>query len=148
MHGELPGAALFIACAAVSDYRPERMSHEKIKRSEDEIELELVRSADTLESVSGMADPPFTVGFAAETHDVERYALEKLERKRVDMIAANRVGPGCGFDLDTNALTVLWPGGGRAELGESSKTTLARRLVELIAERYAAARGAPAAKAL
>ncbi len=144
---EIAGAGLFISCAAVSDYRPEAVLPEKIKRSSDGLALELVRAPDTLESVSALAEPPFTVGFAAETSDVERHALEKLERKRIDMIAANRVGPTCGFDRETNALTVLWRGG-RAELGECPKTTLARELVELVAERYRAARGTPAAEAL
>jgi phosphopantothenoylcysteine decarboxylase/phosphopantothenate--cysteine ligase len=82
------------------------------------------------------------VGFAAETDDVAAHAREKLDRKRIDMIAANRVGPDCGFDRETNALTVYWPGGGERVLGEGSKPLLARRLVELIAERYRAARPA------
>lgn len=141
------GTQLFIACAAVSDYRPQTVSLEKIKRTDEALDLALVRSPDTLESVSALPEPPFTVGFAAETHDVERYAQEKLERKRIDMIAANRVGPGCGFDRDTNALSVLWRGG-RADLGEAAKAVLARELVELIAERYAGARGTAAAEAL
>lgn len=146
--GQIAGAELFIACAAVSDYRPEKCSPEKLKRSNDELEIELVRAPDTLESVAARPDAPFTVGFAAETHDVEQHALEKLERKHIDMIAANRVGPTCGFDQETNALTVLWPGGGRAELGEAAKAVLARGLLELIAERYHAARGTRAAEAL
>ena len=69
------------------------------------------------------------------------HAREKLQRKRVDMIAANQVGPDCGFDRETNALTVYWAGGELA-LGEGSKPLLARRLIELVAERY---RAAPAA---
>jgi phosphopantothenoylcysteine decarboxylase/phosphopantothenate--cysteine ligase len=79
------------------------------------------------------------VGFAAETHDVAVHARDKLERKRIDMIAANRVGPDCGFDRETNALTVFWSGG-ELTLGEGGKGRLARRLVELIAERYRAGR--------
>lgn len=142
----IPGAGLFIACAAVSDYRPRTVSDEKIKRSADELDLELVRSPDTLASVASRPDRPFTVGFAAETQDVEKHALGKLERKGIDMIAANRVGPTCGFDRETNALTVLWHGG-RAELGEATKAALARELVELIAARYRAARGARASEA-
>jgi phosphopantothenoylcysteine decarboxylase/phosphopantothenate--cysteine ligase len=70
------------------------------------------------------------------------HARGKLERKRIDMIAANRVGRDCGFDRETNALTVYWPGGGEAELGEGAKPLLARRLVDLIAERFRAARTA------
>ena len=140
VHEEIAGADVFIACAAVADYRPQSASAQKIKRSAAEMDLPLVRSPDTLASVAALAKAPFTVGFAAETNDVAAHAREKLEKKRIDMIAANRVGPDCGFDRETNALTVYWPGGGEAALGDGSKPMLARRLVELIAERYRAAR--------
>jgi phosphopantothenoylcysteine decarboxylase/phosphopantothenate--cysteine ligase len=137
VHGELAGTDIFIGCAAVSDYRPRNVSREKLKRSAEELELALVRSPDTLASVAALPNAPFTVGFAAETAEVAAHAREKLERKRIDMIAANRVGPDCGFDLETNSLTVFWPGGEIA-LGEGGKTVLARRLIELVAERYGA----------
>jgi phosphopantothenoylcysteine decarboxylase/phosphopantothenate--cysteine ligase len=136
---EIAGTDLFVGCAAVSDYRPDKFAPQKIKRGASEMELALVRSPDTLASVASLPKPPFTVGFAAETQDVAKYAREKLERKRVDMIAANLVGPDCGFDRETNALTVFWSGGELA-LGEGSKPVLARRLVELVAERYRASR--------
>jgi phosphopantothenoylcysteine decarboxylase/phosphopantothenate--cysteine ligase len=134
VHAEIAGADIFIGCAAVADYRPQTAARQKIKRSAAEVELKLVRSPDTLASVAALPKPPFTVGFAAETNDVAKHAREKLEKKGVDMIAANQVGPDCGFDRETNALTVLWPGG-EIEFGEASKPVLARRLVELIAER-------------
>jgi len=140
VHEEIADADVFIGCAAVSDYRPQTASAQKIKRSAAEMDLPLVRSPDTLASVAALAKAPFTVGFAAETNDVAAHAREKLEKKRIDMIAANRVGPDCGFDRETNALTVYWPGGGEAALGDGSKPMLARRLIELIAERYRAAR--------
>jgi len=140
VHRAVPGTDIFIACAAVSDYRPQTVAQEKIKRTESDMRLELVRSPDTLASVTALPNPPFTVGFAAETHDVEKHALEKLERKRVDMIAANLVGPTCGFDRETNALTVYWRGG-RQHFGESTKCELAGRLIALVAERYRAERG-------
>jgi phosphopantothenoylcysteine decarboxylase / phosphopantothenate---cysteine ligase len=139
VHEEIGGASIFIGCAAVSDYRPQQAATQKIKRTAEEMALALVRSPDTLASVAALSKPPFTVGFAAETHDVAKYAREKLEKKRVDMIAANQVGRDCGFDRETNALTVFWPGG-EVALGEGSKPVLARQLVELIAERYRAAR--------
>jgi phosphopantothenoylcysteine decarboxylase/phosphopantothenate--cysteine ligase len=140
VHEQIADADVFIACAAVADYRPQSASAQKIKRSAAEMELPLVRSPDTLASVAALAKAPFTVGFAAETNDVAAHAREKLEKKHIDMIAANRVGPDCGFDRETNALTVYWPGGGEAALGDGSKPMLARRLVELIAERYRAVR--------
>jgi phosphopantothenoylcysteine decarboxylase/phosphopantothenate--cysteine ligase len=139
VHDEIKGVDIFIGCAAVSDYRPQKAAAHKIKRTSTELELALVRSPDTLASVAQLPSPPFTVGFAAETQDVARHAREKLEKKRIDMIAANQVGRDCGFDRETNALTVYWPGGELA-LGEGSKPVLARRLVELIAERYRTAR--------
>jgi phosphopantothenoylcysteine decarboxylase/phosphopantothenate--cysteine ligase len=140
VHDEIAGAQIFIGCAAVSDYRPREAAEQKIKRSAAEMELALVRSPDTLASVAALPRPPFTVGFAAETHEVAAHARAKLERKHVDMIAANQVGPDCGFDRETNALTVYWPAGGELALGEGSKALLARRLVDVIAQRYCAAR--------
>ncbi len=140
VHDEIAGAQIFIGCAAVADYRPRDAAEQKIKRSAAEMELALVRSPDTLASIAALPRPPFTVGFAAETHDVAAHARDKLERKRIDMIAANQVGPDCGFDRETNALTVYWPGGGELALGEGGKGQLARRLVDIVAERYRAAR--------
>jgi phosphopantothenoylcysteine decarboxylase / phosphopantothenate---cysteine ligase len=139
VHAEIAHTDIFIGCAAVSDYRPQKPARQKIKRSAPEMELALVRSPDTLASVAALPTPPFTVGFAAETEHVARHAREKLEKKRLNMIAANQVGPDCGFDRETNALTVFWPGG-EVALGEGTKPVLARRLIELIADRYRAAR--------
>jgi phosphopantothenoylcysteine decarboxylase/phosphopantothenate--cysteine ligase len=102
-----------------------------------------VRCPDTLASVAALPRAPFTVGFAAETQDVARQAREKLARKGIDMIAANRVGPSCGFDKETNALDVFWRDGG-VEFAESSKPVLARQLVALIAERFDKTRTAAA----
>jgi phosphopantothenoylcysteine decarboxylase/phosphopantothenate--cysteine ligase len=139
VHDVIGGAHIFVGCAAVADYRPREAAEKKIKRSAAEMELALVRSPDTLASVAALPRAPFTVGFAAETHDLAAHAREKLERKRIDMIAANQVGRDCGFDRETNALTVFWAEGELA-LGEGGKVQLARRLVEVIAERYRAAR--------
>jgi phosphopantothenoylcysteine decarboxylase / phosphopantothenate---cysteine ligase len=145
VHDEITGAQIFIGCAAVSDYRPREAAEQKIKRRAAEMDLPLVRSPDTLASIAALPKPPFTVGFAAETNDVAAHARDKLERKHIDMIAANQVGRDCGFDRETNALTVYWPGGGELALGEGGKIQLARRLVDLIAERYESA--GPRAKA-
>ena len=131
------GAEIFIGCAAVSDYRPEVAAPEKIKRSGTELKLDLVPSPDTLAGIAAMPEGPFTVGFAAETEKVREHALRKLEAKKVDMIAANQVGPACGFDRETNALEVFWPGGSLA-IGEDTKLAVARQLIALIAERFKA----------
>lgn len=140
VHRAIADVDVFVGCAAVSDYRPQAAATEKIKRSAPDMRLDLVRSRDALASVAALPNPPFTVGFAAETQDVERHARDKLERKHLDMIAANRVGPDCGFDRETNELTVYWHGGER-HFGKRTKADLAKQLIALIAERYRAARG-------
>ncbi len=138
VHRHLAGVDVFIAAAAVADYRPRECPDRKIKKDESALALALTRAPDTLASVSQLPSPPFLVGFAAETHDVEHYALGKLDRKRLDMIVANRVGEGMAFDTDDNEVVVLWPGGGRRAYARAAKQTLAEDLVALIAERYAA----------
>jgi phosphopantothenoylcysteine decarboxylase/phosphopantothenate--cysteine ligase len=135
VHERVEGADLFVACAAVSDYKPESEAGEKLKRTEATLNLELVRSPDTLASVAKLQDGPFTVGFAAETQNVVENARKKLVRKGLDMIAANKVGRDCGFDQETNSLMVFW-GDGDAELEQASKSVVAERLIQLIAERY------------
>ncbi|MGD8428826.1 MAG: bifunctional phosphopantothenoylcysteine decarboxylase/phosphopantothenate--cysteine ligase CoaBC [Ectothiorhodospiraceae bacterium] len=135
MH-KVDGCDIFVGAAAVADYRPETAPEEKIKKSADSLTLRLTRNPDILQSVAGKADRPFVVGFAAETHKLVEHARDKLRRKGLDMIAANWVGrPGTGFDAESNALEVLWEGGGES-LAEAPKTALASALVRLIAERY------------
>lgn len=134
----LIGANIFIAAAAVSDYKAALASREKIKKTQDALSLALARTPDVLATIARAASHPFLVGFAAETENVEQNALEKLESKSLDMIAANKVGDGLAFDKDDNALTVYWPGGGKVEFPLASKTLLARQLVALVAERFKA----------
>jgi phosphopantothenoylcysteine decarboxylase/phosphopantothenate--cysteine ligase len=128
-------ADIFIAAAAVSDYRAAQIAEQKIKKSSTSMQLALTRTPDVLGLMSQLERPPFLVGFAAETENVEKNALIKLQAKNLDMIAANRVGDGLAFDQDSNALTVYWQGGQR-DLAMTSKCELARQLVALIAERY------------
>lgn len=127
-------AQIFIGTAAVADYRPIQIAPRKLKKSGERLDIELEQTVDILASVAARQNKPFTVGFAAETHDVESYARDKLERKGLDMIAANEVGDDRGFDCDDNALLVLWPSEGRVSLPSASKTQLAAQLVKLIAE--------------
>jgi phosphopantothenoylcysteine decarboxylase/phosphopantothenate--cysteine ligase len=128
-------ADIFISAAAVSDYRCSEVACEKIKKTSDTMTLALSRAPDVLATVGKSASPPFLVGFAAETENLERNALAKLTGKNLDMIAANKVGDSLGFDKDENALTLYWSGGKR-ELSLTSKAALAQQLVEVIAERY------------
>ena len=140
VHRQVAGADIFVACAAVADYRPARPATEKIKKSSSDTVLELQPCPDILASVAALRDAPFTVGFAAETNDLRTHALAKLERKGIDMIAANEVGEDLAFDQPTNALQVLWRGGEQA-LPHAGKAALAESLVGLIAARFAAVRG-------
>jgi phosphopantothenoylcysteine decarboxylase/phosphopantothenate--cysteine ligase len=137
----LAGTDIFIAAAAVSDYKPMQVASEKIKKTSDSLMLPLSRTTDILATVAAGEPRPYVVGFAAETQNVERNALAKLEGKKLDLICANQVGENLGFDQDDNALTVYWSGGKR-ELARCSKAQLAGELVSLIAERFAL-RGQP-----
>ncbi|QYJ89658.1 bifunctional phosphopantothenoylcysteine decarboxylase/phosphopantothenate--cysteine ligase CoaBC [Shewanella halotolerans] len=125
---------IFIGCAAVCDYRTADIADEKIKKSATEMSLALVRNPDILATVAAHEVRPFTVGFAAETQDVDHYAKDKLTRKKLDMIAANDVSdPAIGFNSDSNALKVFWQGGEHA-LPATDKYTLAKQLLTLIAQ--------------
>ena len=129
------GCDIFIATAAVADYRPTVTADHKIKKSTEEIHLTLVKNPDIIAAVASHAERPFTVGFAAETRDVIEYAQGKLKSKKLDMIATNDVsGTNVGFNSDNNALTVIWPGGHKV-LPLASKAQIAKQLIELIAIR-------------
>jgi phosphopantothenoylcysteine decarboxylase/phosphopantothenate--cysteine ligase len=144
MHAEVmarvEAADVFIAAAAVADYRPRECAEQKIKKSADTLAIEFVRNPDIVAEVAARQNRPLVVGFAAETVDVERYARDKLERKRLDLIAANDVAaPGLGFESDTNALSVLWAGG-QVRIEAAPKLEVARLLLTLVAERIGAER--------
>jgi phosphopantothenoylcysteine decarboxylase/phosphopantothenate--cysteine ligase len=141
VHEAVTGADIFIAAAAVADYSPEHPAGQKIKKNDEKMNLALARAPDILASVAALADRPYVVGFAAETENLEENARLKMSRKRLDMIAANLVGSGKGFDVDENALHVIWDGG-QKELTVAPKVDLARELVELICEQLATKRQA------
>ncbi|MGE6570476.1 bifunctional phosphopantothenoylcysteine decarboxylase/phosphopantothenate--cysteine ligase CoaBC [Shewanella vesiculosa] len=130
--GQVEQHDIFIGCAAVADYRIAAVADQKIKKSAEQMQLALVRNPDILAAVAQHATRPFTVGFAAETNDVEQYARGKLQRKKLDMIAANDVSiQGLGFNADSNALQVFWQDGSQ-QLPATDKLTLARQLLTLI----------------
>ncbi|HEC18270.1 MAG TPA: bifunctional phosphopantothenoylcysteine decarboxylase/phosphopantothenate--cysteine ligase CoaBC [Gammaproteobacteria bacterium] len=126
---------IFIAAAAVADYRPAREARQKIKKSKDILTLELQPNPDILAEVAALTDAPICVGFAAETENLERHAREKLQRKKLDMIAANAVGEGRGFGTDDNSLLVLTLDSMQT-LSRASKSSLGRQLVRMIAELF------------
>ena len=131
----------YIGAAAVADFTPRAIAASKLKKQpgQDTLLLELVKTRDVLAEVAAHARRPrLVVGFAAETDDVARYARDKLQRKRLDMICANRVGlAGSGFESDDNALLVIDAHGERA-LGPASKAELAAVLLDIIGERLQA----------
>ncbi|HZT04598.1 MAG TPA: bifunctional phosphopantothenoylcysteine decarboxylase/phosphopantothenate--cysteine ligase CoaBC [Steroidobacteraceae bacterium] len=140
---EVAGADIFISTAAVADYRPANPHDQKIKKTTNTLDLNMERTADVLATVAARTDRPFVVGFAAETESVEQNARAKLLKKNLDMIAANEVGDNKVFECEDNHLIVLWRNA-RRDLGRGSKLSLARELVRLIAESYAASRaGSP-----
>ena len=136
----IPGADVFIGAAAVADYRVGAVAGQKIKKTGEHLALELVRNPDILAGVAALASRPFVVGFAAETEQLLAHARDKLVRKGLDLIAANAVGEGLGFDTEDNALELLWADG-QHSLPRASKTQLARELVAVIAERLDATPG-------
>lgn len=132
-------ADIYIGAAAVADYTPVQQATQKIKKSTEVLTIQLVRSPDILSEVAAQTGAlKLVVGFAAETHDVERYARAKLEAKHLDLIIANQVGiADGGFESDTNAATAYWRKGQRA-FARCNKVELAQQLLGLIAERLQA----------
>ncbi|MDW2075431.1 bifunctional phosphopantothenoylcysteine decarboxylase/phosphopantothenate--cysteine ligase CoaBC [Vibrio sp. 1863] len=123
----------FISCAAVADYRPEDIASQKLKKTadNDQMVIKMVKNPDIVASVAAMTDKrPFTVGFAAETNDVETYARGKLVKKNLNMICANDVSvEGQGFNSNDNAITLFWPEGELA-LALESKEALSFKILE------------------
>ena len=131
----LPGQDAFIGAAAVADFRPAQVASAKIKKSAGLPQVAWTATPDVLAEVAAHAHrPALVVGFAAETDDLEAHARDKLARKRVDLIAANRVDAGLGFEADDNALTVFAADGTR-EIARQSKVGVARELLAIVAER-------------
>ena len=128
-------ADVFFGVAAVADYTPVAPAAQKIKKGDPSQSLELVSTADIVAEVAALPDGPFTVGFAAETEHLKAHALEKLSRKSLDMIAANRVGvDGSGFESEENEILLL-SAGREIHLGSGSKMELARSLIREVANR-------------
>ena len=128
--------SIFIACAAVADYRPEQPQKQKIKKSAATLQLNLIKNPDILADVAALTHPPYCVGFAAETENLDQQAQQKMMAKKIHMIAANNVADqSIGFNSEYNALQVFWPGG-NMQLERASKSRIARQLITLIAQHY------------
>ena len=134
---EVNTADVFVSVAAVADYRLANIATQKIKKSDDNMTLELTRNPDILATVANLPSAPFCVGFAAETEKVEEHARGKLQRKKLDLIAANQVGQKDSpvFGSDTNALELYWGESGHHSIPNGTKIALAGELLDIIASR-------------
>lgn len=130
------GCDIFVATAAVADYRVADVATQKIKKTADEMILRLVKNPDIVATVAALPQRPFVVGFAAETENLETYAQSKLVKKNLDMIACNDVSrTDIGFGAEDNDVTVFWPGG-QSRLEKASKAQIAEQMVAIIAKHW------------
>ena len=129
---------ILIAAAAVADYRPASCAEHKLKKdtqTDDGMTLHLVRNPDILATLAKRTDRPFCVGFAAETQDILHYASNKLINKNLDLIVANDVGNSAiGFNSDENALTVIDRNQQQTHFSQTSKTKIAKQLIDFISQ--------------
>ncbi len=132
---KMPECDIFIAAAAVGDYRCQTIADQKIHKDESIVQLVLERNPDIAASVGQLTEKPFIVGFAAETENVIVQAKAKRERKKMNMIIANQVGGGVGMGSDENEVTVISPYM-EMSLAQATKRKLARQLIAIIANEY------------
>lgn len=132
------GCDIFIATAAVADYRVAEVAEHKIKKAGDELNVALIKNPDIVATIAQQLKRPFMVGFAAETQNVEAYAAGKLVAKKLDMIACNDVSRAdIGFASDENAMTVFFAESyamPKRDLDKASKQQIAEQLVQAISE--------------
>ena len=135
---EATDCQLFIACAAVADYRPKQKLKQKLKKTDTSMNIDLIKNSDIVTDVAALSNSPFTVGFAAETPEtadcLEKLAREKLQRKKLDLIIANDVSiTAIGFDSDYNAVLVVDHNSSEM-IAKTSKTVLSRQLIVKISQ--------------
>ncbi|TVY00741.1 bifunctional phosphopantothenoylcysteine decarboxylase/phosphopantothenate--cysteine ligase CoaBC [Cohnella terricola] len=133
----LAATDIVFKAAAVADYRPLHRATQKMKKTTDQLSLELVRNPDILQAIGEWKETnggkPFVVGFAAETTDVEKHALDKLNRKKCDLIVANNVAEaGAGFGSETNIVSVYGQGGLVEHVPQMTKRAVAERLLDIV----------------
>lgn len=126
-----PRCDVVIKAAAVADYRPRTVAPQKIKKGEESLVVELERNPDILYELGQRKQRQVLVGFAAETHNLEEYAREKMVQKNLDLIVANDVTrEGAGFGVETNIVTFFFPGGKKKELPQMQKSEVAHRILD------------------
>ena len=127
---------ILVMAAAVADYRPATVAADKVKKSDGEMSIPLVRTADILGTIGPRKTHQFLCGFSMETRDMVAHSAEKLRRKNLDMIVANNLkDPGAGFGVDTNLVTFLTPDGGVRQLPLMSKEAVAGAILDEILAR-------------
>ena len=136
---EAANCQLFIACAAVADYRPKQKFTKKIKKNSDFMDISFIKNPDIVSDISTLCNKPFTVGFAAETQEnnesLEKIAFEKLQRKKLDLIIANNISSGSiGFDSDYNSVVVIDENSSEI-FPRIRKTQLSRQLISKISQK-------------
>lgn len=127
---------ILVMAAAVADYRPATVAADKVKKSDGDMSIPLVRTADILGTIGPRKTHQFLCGFSMETRDMVAHSAEKLQRKNLDMIVANNLkDPGAGFGVDTNLVTFLTPDGGVRQLPLMSKDAVAGAILDEIMAR-------------
>lgn len=127
---------ILVMAAAVADYRPATVAADKVKKSDGDMSIPLVRTADILGTIGPRKTHQFLCGFSMETRDMVAHSAEKLQRKNLDMIVANNLkDPGAGFGVDTNLVTFLTPDGGVRQLPLMSKDVVAGAILDEILAR-------------
>ncbi len=145
----LPSTDVVVKAAAVADYRPLHRAEHKMKKTSESLTLELVRNPDILQAIGEWkigaqgSDKLYVIGFAAETTDLEKHAIEKLNRKKCDLIVANDVTEsGAGFGTETNIVNVYGPQGLIERIPQMTKRAVSERLWELAQSGMNAAKAA------
>lgn len=127
---------IFISAAAVADYRPQKFSKHKIKKTSANLNLDLIPNSDILSEVTKHPKPPITVGFAAETSNIAPNAIKKLRTKKLDMIIANKIGPKLGFGEDQITVTICDKTGKTTEIPLANKKVVAQKIIETITNTF------------
>ncbi|MFL6567865.1 MAG: phosphopantothenoylcysteine decarboxylase [Chthoniobacterales bacterium] len=133
VHEHAPLCDVLVMCAAVCDYKPLTSAAQKLPKHESQFPLQLIPTRDILASLPTEDRSYIVVGFAAETHDIEASAQQKLARKNCDMIVANDVsGSDVGMESDENEVTIFFANGDRDHIARASKKVIARDLMKKI----------------
>jgi len=129
-----PEVDVVIKAAAVADYKPKETAHNKIKKAEEDLSLELSPTVDILKELGKIKDKQILVGFAAETNQVTAYARRKLSEKNLDLLVANDVSKaGAGFEVDTNIVSIFYPDGQVEKLPLLAKDEVATLVLDRVA---------------